>query len=105
MSIPKLGAMPLALVASGVVLHLLLVKRAGFVIAAAVLFWLTARAFDPHHPCAMARSRSGLSAASYVLFARVLAAVVARGAAGALVLATLGPWTQSISCEPGSRAR
>jgi len=72
MSIPKLGAMPLALVASGVVLHLLLVERAGFVIAAAVLFWLTARAFDPHHPVRDGAFAFGLSAASYVLFARVL---------------------------------
>ena len=58
--------------ALGVVLHLLLVERAGFVIAAAVLFWLTARAFDPHHPVRDGAFAFGLSAASYVLFARVL---------------------------------
>ncbi len=71
-SISKAGAVPLALVAAGAVLHLILAERAGFVIAAAVLFWLTARAFDPHHPVRDGLFALGLSAASYVLFARVL---------------------------------
>jgi putative tricarboxylic transport membrane protein len=71
-SISKAGAVPLALVAVGVVLHLVLAEWAGFVIAAAVLFWLTARAFDPRHPVRDGLFAIGLSAASYVLFARVL---------------------------------
>ena len=70
--ISSVGAVPLALVALGAVLHLLLVERVGFVIAAAVLFWLTARAFDPRHPVRDGAFAFGLSAASYILFARVL---------------------------------
>ena len=53
-------------------LHLLLLERAGFVIAAAVLFWLAARAFDPRHPLRDGVFAVGLSVAAYVLFARVL---------------------------------
>jgi putative tricarboxylic transport membrane protein len=68
----RIGAVPLALVGAGVVLHLLLAERAGFVVAAAVLFWLTARAFDPRHPVRDLLFAVGLSLGSYVLFARVL---------------------------------
>jgi putative tricarboxylic transport membrane protein len=47
-------------------------ERLGFVIAAAVLFWLTARAFDTRHPARDALFAIGMSVASYLLFARVL---------------------------------
>jgi putative tricarboxylic transport membrane protein len=60
------------LIAAGVAAHLALAERAGFVIAAAVLFWLTARAFDGRHPIRDAVFAIGLSAGAYVLFARVL---------------------------------
>jgi putative tricarboxylic transport membrane protein len=63
---------PMALVAAGVVLHLLLAERAGFVIAATVLFWCTARAFDHRHPVRDGFAALTISLASYVLFARVL---------------------------------
>jgi putative tricarboxylic transport membrane protein len=66
------GAAPVALVAVGVVLHLLLAERAGFVIAATVLFWCTARAFDHRHPVRDAVAAIAISLASYVLFAQVL---------------------------------
>ena len=66
------GAAPLALVATGVVLHRFLAERAGFVIAATVLFWCTARAFDHRHPVRDAVAALAISLASYVLFARVL---------------------------------
>ena len=66
------GVVPLALVAAGVVLHLLLAERAGFVIAASVLFWCTARAFDHRHPVRDAVAAIAISLASYVLFAQVL---------------------------------
>lgn len=66
------GVTPLALVAVGVVLHLLLAERAGFVIAATVLFWCTARAFDDRHPVRDGIAALTISLASYVLFARVL---------------------------------
>jgi len=66
------GLAPLGLVATGVVLHLLLAERAGFVVAATVLFWCTARAFDNCHPVRDAVAALAISLASYVLFARVL---------------------------------
>jgi putative tricarboxylic transport membrane protein len=66
------GAAPLALVATGVVLHLFLAERAGFVLAASVLFWCTARAFDHRHPVRDGIAAVAISLASYVLFARVL---------------------------------
>jgi len=65
-------AAPVAFVAVGVVLHLLLAERAGFVIAATVLFWCTARAFDHRHPVRDGIAALAISLASYVLFARVL---------------------------------
>ena len=66
------GAKPLLLVGTGVVLHLLLAERAGFVIAAALLFWFTARAFDQRHPMRDGLFSIGVSIASYLVFARVL---------------------------------
>jgi putative tricarboxylic transport membrane protein len=68
----SVGVVPLALVATGVALHLLLAERAGFVIAASVLFWCTARAFDDRHPVRDGIAALAISLASYVLFARVL---------------------------------
>jgi putative tricarboxylic transport membrane protein len=66
------GLAPLAVVTTGVVLHLLLAERAGFIVAATVLFWCTARAFDNRHPVRDAIAALAISLASYVLFARVL---------------------------------
>jgi putative tricarboxylic transport membrane protein len=63
---------PVLLLAGGTALHLVLLERAGFVIAAAALFWLAARAFDPRHPLRDGLFAVGLSAAAYVLFGRVL---------------------------------
>ena len=60
------------LLAAAVALHVVLLERAGFVIAAAVLFWLAARAFDPRHPLRDGVFAVVLSAAAYVVFARVL---------------------------------
>jgi putative tricarboxylic transport membrane protein len=47
-------------------------ERAGFVIASAVLFWCTARAFDQRHPVRDGLFAVAVSVASYLLFARVL---------------------------------
>ena len=58
--------------AVGVVLHVLLAERAGFIIAATVLFWCTARAFDDRHPMRDGIAALAISVASYVLFAQVL---------------------------------
>ena len=63
---------PLALITLGIVLHVVMLERVGFVGAAAVLFWFTARAFDHRHPLRDSLFAIGLSIASYVLFARVL---------------------------------
>jgi putative tricarboxylic transport membrane protein len=63
---------PVLLLAAAAVLHLLLVEQAGFVVAAAVLFWLAARAFDPRHPIRDGLFALGVSFSAYVLFARVL---------------------------------
>jgi putative tricarboxylic transport membrane protein len=63
---------PLLLLAGGVVLHVGLLERAGFVIASSILFWLAARAFDPRHPVRDGLFAVGLSATAYVVFARLL---------------------------------
>jgi len=69
---PRRDRTPLVLLTGAVVLHLALLERAGFVIAAAVLFWLAARAFDPRHPLRDGVFAVALSAAAYVVFARML---------------------------------
>jgi hypothetical protein len=61
-----------AMIVAGLVLHVLLAERAGFIIASAVLFWLTARAFDEHHPVRDGLFAIGLSVGAYALFARGL---------------------------------
>ena len=66
------GRAPVVLLAAAAVLHLLLLEPAGFVLAAAVLFWLAARAFDPRHPIRDGMFAVGMSVCAYVLFARVL---------------------------------
>jgi putative tricarboxylic transport membrane protein len=62
----------LALIALGIVVDVVLVERAGFVIASSALFWATARAFDPGHPVRDALFAVGVSIGAYLLFARVL---------------------------------
>jgi len=63
---------PLVLMTIGIVLHLLMLERVGFIGAAAVLFWFTARAFDATHPLRDALFAIALAVGSYVLFARLL---------------------------------
>jgi putative tricarboxylic transport membrane protein len=63
---------PVLLLAAAAALHLLLLERAGFVLSAAVLFWLAARAFDPRHPVRDGLFAVGVSVSAYMLFARVL---------------------------------
>ena len=41
-------------------------------VASAVLFWLTARAFDRRHPARDALFALGISVGTYLLFVRVL---------------------------------
>jgi len=66
------GRTPVMLLAAASMLHLLLLERAGFVLAAAGLFWLAARAFDPRHPIRDGLFAIGVSLSSYLLFVRVL---------------------------------
>ncbi len=53
-------------------LELLLMDRAGFVIASSVCFWMAARAFDATHPLRDAAFAVAVSVASYLLFVRML---------------------------------
>ena len=76
---PPISARPLLFVAAAVTAYLALAELGGFVIAAAALFWLTARAFDPRHAARDAAFAVGISVAAYVLFARVLDLTLPRG--------------------------
>ena len=60
------------LIAAAIVLDVLLIERAGFVVASIPLFWMTARVFDPRHPLRDALIAVALSIGVYALFARVL---------------------------------
>jgi putative tricarboxylic transport membrane protein len=62
----------LALIGAAAGADLLLVERAGFLIASAVLFWLVARAFDERRPWRDAACAVAMSAAAYYLFASLL---------------------------------
>jgi putative tricarboxylic transport membrane protein len=59
-------------IAAGIAFELAFAERAGFVIASAVLFWCTARAFDARHPLRDAVVALIVSTSAYLLFARVL---------------------------------
>lgn len=60
------------LIAAGIVVDLMFVERLGFILAAAGLFWMTARAFDRAHPLRDAGWAVALSVAAYFVFARLL---------------------------------
>jgi putative tricarboxylic transport membrane protein len=62
----------IAWLAAGIIAHLLLAERGGFIVASAALFWFTARAFDPRRPWRDGVFAVAISIAAYVLFARVL---------------------------------
>ncbi len=70
-----LGALawrPLALLGIGAALHVLLAEGLGFSVAAALLFWLAARAFDTRRPVRDAAAALGVAIGSYALFAYAL---------------------------------
>jgi putative tricarboxylic transport membrane protein len=79
----KLALLPLGLITAGTALHVLLAESAGFVIAAALLFWLVARAFDARHPMRDAVYALGVAAVSYVLFDYALGLPLPAGVLGA----------------------
>jgi putative tricarboxylic transport membrane protein len=62
----------LLLIASGAVALLVLAERGGFVFAAALLFWLVARAFDARHALRDGVAAVGVAAAAYALFTYAL---------------------------------
>jgi putative tricarboxylic transport membrane protein len=62
----------------------LLLERAGFVLTAALLFWLVARAFASARPARDAVSGLVLSLAVYLAFTRGLGLVLPRGLLGGL---------------------
>jgi putative tricarboxylic transport membrane protein len=74
---------PLALIGAGAALHVLLAESLGFIVAATVLFWLVARAFDTRHPLRDAVCALGVAAGSYALFDYALALPLPTGALGA----------------------
>jgi putative tricarboxylic transport membrane protein len=57
---------------AGIVLNLALAERAGFVVASALLFWCTARAFDARHPTRDAVFAIAIAVGACVLFSRAL---------------------------------
>ena len=67
---PRWGSV--ALLAAGMAVELALMEAAGFVLASAALFWLTARAFDRQHPGRDALFALTVSTGTYFLFVRVL---------------------------------
>ena len=60
------------LIGVGVIIELVLLEYLGFIIASAVLFWLTARAFESRHPLRDVASAVVVSAGAYALFAKLL---------------------------------
>jgi putative tricarboxylic transport membrane protein len=66
------GLNSMRLVIAAAVLDVVLIERAGFILASVPLFWLTARAFDPKHPLRDAVAAIALAIGAYVLFARLL---------------------------------
>ena len=74
---------PLLLIGGGAALHVLLAETLGFIVAAALLFWLVARAFDPRHPVRDAACALGVAASSYALFAYALQLPLPAGVLGA----------------------
>jgi putative tricarboxylic transport membrane protein len=63
---------PIALVAAGIAMNVVLLERAGFPVASAVLFWCTARAFDARHPVRDAAFAVTVSLAAYLVFSHLL---------------------------------
>jgi putative tricarboxylic transport membrane protein len=65
-----------------IVINVVLLERAGFILASIPLFWLTARAFDAQHPLRDALVAIMLSVATYFVFARLLQIPLPSGVLG-----------------------
>jgi putative tricarboxylic transport membrane protein len=76
---------PIASLTAGILLNVALAEWAGFVLASAVLFWCTARAFDPSRPVRDAMFAIAVAVGAYLLFARVLQLPLPLGPLAALL--------------------
>ncbi|HEY3517451.1 MAG TPA: tripartite tricarboxylate transporter substrate-binding protein [Gammaproteobacteria bacterium] len=74
---------PLVLIGAGAALHVLLAESLGFIVAAALLFWLVARAFDARHPARDLAYALGVAVCSYALFDYALDLPLPAGVLGA----------------------
>jgi putative tricarboxylic transport membrane protein len=74
---------PLALLGAGAALYVLLAESLGFIVAAALLFWLAARAFDTRHPARDAACAIAVAVCSYALFNYALRLPLPAGVLGA----------------------
>jgi len=74
---------PLALIGAGAALHVLLAESLGFIVAAVLLFWLAARAFDSRHPARDLAYAVAVAVCSYALFDYALELPLPAGVLGA----------------------
>jgi putative tricarboxylic transport membrane protein len=70
-------------IAAGIALQLAFAERLGFVLAAALLFWFVARAFDERHALRDGAAAVGVAVGTYVLFTYALGLQLPAGALGA----------------------
>ena len=68
----RAGRRAMGWIALAVLLNIVLIERAGFILASIPLFWLTSRAFDARHPWRDAILAVSLSVGAYLVFARLL---------------------------------
>ncbi|HEY6509147.1 MAG TPA: tripartite tricarboxylate transporter substrate-binding protein [Vicinamibacterales bacterium] len=73
---------PLAWIVAGLAGNLLTAEPLGFVLSSALLYWTTARAFDPSHPWRDAVCGFAVAALAYGLFDRVLGVSLPAGVWG-----------------------
>jgi putative tricarboxylic transport membrane protein len=66
------GARAVVPIAVAMLVSIAAIEALGFVLTAAGLFWITAKAFDATHPIRDAAWAAGLSIGAYLLFARLL---------------------------------
>jgi putative tricarboxylic transport membrane protein len=83
------GWRALAWIAAGAALYLTLAERLGFVIAAALLFWFVARAFDERHALRDGLAAVGVAVSAYLLFTYALDLPLPAG--------VLEPWLERAS--------
>ena len=81
----KLNLHSFGILVCGLVICILLLKPAGFIIAASVQFWLIARAFSPENPVRDAITAVLLSISVYFIFTHGLGLVLPRGILSGLI--------------------